>query len=155
MSAPAPRRPRLIALPLLAALATPAAARAQDACDCVAAQCERFEPASAVLTGTLRQATAPRVTHYGAHRNERFERYFVLELARPLCVRGIAGDALNDRTRDGVTRVELVLDAPEWRALHGRVGARVVLRGTLFTAHTAHHHTDVLLTVREVLRAPR
>jgi len=34
------------------------------------------------------------------------------------------------------------------------IGAKVIVTGTLFQAFTGHHHTDVLMTVSSIKRAP-
>ena len=46
-----------------------------------------------------------------------------------------------------VTLVQLVLDSAGSAYLKNRLGQRVTLRGTLFGAHTGHHHADLLLAV--------
>ena len=50
-------------------------------------------------------------------------------------------------------RIQLVLDPKLYKTQRKLVGQRVVAEGTLFGAHTAHHRTDVLLTVRTLAKA--
>lgn len=48
---------------------------------------------------------------------------------------------------DGVDALQLVLTTAQYNVLRPALGSRVRLRGSLFEAHTGHHHTPVLLRV--------
>src|SRR3954453_5094687 len=76
-------------------------------------------------------------------RHDAKEAGFYLELSAPACT--VAGADEIDRARDNIRLVQLVLDAAGYARLRPFLGRRVTLRGTLFGAVTAYHHTPVLL----------
>ena len=74
----------------------------------------------------------------------------VLHLDAPIAVVGSEqDDGLNSSPFSGVTRVELLEAAP--MSLKEFYGKHVTLRGTLFEPVTMHYHTQVVLTLKEVL----
>ena len=92
---------------------------------------------------------------FSRHENTRAkEPGFYLELVTPVCAEGGDYPGLNGPQR-GVRRVQLVLDAAGYARLRPHLGKHVMLRGTLFAAHTGHHHAPRLLEVSSpVHRAP-
>ena len=75
------------------------------------------------------------------------ERSWILSLNKPIKVRGITDpDPVLSIPTENVQNLQLVLPKPyeEW------LGKKVVVRGTLFHAHTGHHHTDVLMDVLSI-----
>jgi hypothetical protein len=114
--------------------------------------CLRFEPDTVRIAGVLRRHTYPgRPGFETIPAGDGPETGFYLHLARPICVHPRPGqDPGDDPTvepRDSVWRVQLVLDSAGYERLRPYLGRRVTLRGTLFSAHTGHHHAPVLLTV--------
>jgi hypothetical protein len=120
----------------------------------VEAACARFEPEITRLEGTLRlrdHAGPPNYESVAA--GDRLERHWMLVLDRPLYV---AADPDSDLNHEGARRVEEVqlvvmpksgVDASQHR------DRRIRVEGRLFTAHTGHHRTPVLLTVRALSAA--
>ena len=104
--------------------------------------CVSYEPEVVTLTGTIRQHTFPGPPNYeSVAKGDQAERVWVLHLAKPICV-----SASTDWEKEtGVSDLQLLLE----RRQSGKswVGRKVVVSGTLFRAHTGHHHTKVLLSV--------
>lgn len=75
------------------------------------------------------------------------ERSWILSLDKPINVRGQTSPdpGLNDSV-ENVRELQLVLPKPH-REL---IGKKVIVKGTLFHAHTGHHHTDVLMDVQSI-----
>ena len=109
-------------------------------------KCLSYEPDAVTLNGTIRQHTFPVPPNYESVANgDQAERVWVLHLAAPICVS--ASSDWEEET--GVSDVQLVIanGYSQYRKLLGR---RVVVNGTMFRAHTGHHHTKVLLTVSSI-----
>jgi len=103
--------------------------------------CARFEPAKEVIVGKLVRRTLEGETGW----------YVALE--KPLCVKGEPSDDINADDVSDVRLLQLVLMHDEYATDKDLVGKRVRVSGTLFTAHTGHHHTPVLITVEELTLA--
>jgi hypothetical protein len=109
--------------------------------------CLHFEPDTVQLTGRLERRMYYGPPNFGedpAHDAKEVGLY--LALAAPVCAAG-GGDPELDTPQRSVRRVQLVLDSAGYAQMRPLVGQRVRLRGTLFAAHTGHHHTPILLTV--------
>ena len=111
--------------------------------------CLSYEPDTIVLKGTMQQHTFAGPPNYESVANgDRAERVWVLHLAQPICV-----SASSDWEKEtGVSDLQLVFANgrnPYGKSLRGR---KVGVTGTLFRAHTGHHHTKVLLTVSSIKR---
>jgi hypothetical protein len=116
--------------------------------------CLAYEPSLVELTGTLERKNYPGPPNYESiEHGDAKETIWLLRLDRAACT--LDGASPSDHARLGLTSLQLVfVDAareyPQYRPLMGK---RVVVRGTLFGAHTGHHHTDVLLIVNELKAA--
>jgi len=102
---------------------------------CAAAEGKTYPVETTVeLSGTV-------LTDAGYDANDKREEYYYLRLAHPITV---AADEMFPQ-REGVVKIQLVfmvdMDA---RPFYGK---KVSLRGKLFHGHSAHHHTDVLVTI--------
>lgn len=129
-----------ILLLLIATLISDSAGAAQ--------QCLRYEPAVVALSGTLVRKTFPGPPNFeSVEAGDRAETGYYLQLASGICTRAAKDDDSGDH--DGVKEIQLVLSGPQYEALRPKLGARVTLTGSLFEAHSGHHHTPVLLMVRE------
>ena len=111
--------------------------------------CLSYEPDTIVLKGTMQQHNFAGPPNYESVANgDRAERVWVLHLAQPICV-----SASSDWEKEtGVSDLQLVFANrrnPYGKSLRGR---KVDVTGTLFRAHTGHHHTKVLLTVSSIKR---
>ena len=108
-------------------------------------KCLSYEPDEVVLKGTIRRHTFAGPPNYESiAKGDRPERYWLLHLAQPICVS--ASSQWEKET--GVSAVQLILTKYD-KTL---VGRKVVATGTLFRAHTGHHHTKVVLTVSSIRR---
>ena len=112
------------------------------------AGCKSYGPASVSLHGTLLQKTFAGPPNYeDIRKGDKPETLWLLKLDSPICVSQDKSDPdLNPKQND-VREVELVLNNDVTGRLNLRLSQRVVATGTLFGAHTGHHHTPVLLTV--------
>lgn len=129
-----------ILLLLIATLIADAAGAAQ--------QCLTYEPTVVTLSGTLVRKTFPGPPNFESVENgDRAETGYYLQLAPSICTQAATDDDAGDH--DGVKEIQLVLSGPQYDALRPKLGARVTLTGSLFEAHSGHHHTPVLLMVRE------
>ncbi|WP_374511759.1 DUF4431 domain-containing protein [Niveibacterium sp.] len=113
-----------------------------------AQQCLKYEPAVVSLSGKLVQKTFPGPPNFESVENgDRAETRYHLQLDPSICTRAAKDDDAGDH--DGVSELQLVLSGPQYDAQRPKLGARVTLSGSLFEAHSGHHHTPVLLMVRE------
>ena len=113
-----------------------------------------YAPAVVELKGTLITRTYYGPPNYGENpATDAKETMFILILNRAVSVRGNSDPkAKFDRqTVENVKKVQLVLTLPH----KNLIGAKVIVTGTLFQAFTGHHHTDVLMTVSSIKRAPK
>jgi hypothetical protein len=110
--------------------------------------CRSYEPAVVGLHGTLIRETFAGPPNYSDIRNgDKAETYWLLKLDSPICVnQDVSEPDLNPSYKD-IHRVQLVLDQAAYERYKALLGKRVVATGSLFGAHTGHHHTPVLLTV--------
>ena len=72
---------------------------------------------------------------------------WLLKLESPICVDEDKAQPDLNPSRKNVRKVQLVLNKEHDERANALRGKRVVATGTLFGAHTGHHHTSVLLTV--------
>jgi hypothetical protein len=115
----------------------------------LAQKCVAYEPDTVSLAGTIKRRTFAGAPNYeSVARGDQPEQVWVLRLARPICV-SASGDQEEEKN---VSDLQLVFtdaekEYPRYRSF---VGRRVTVNGTLFHAHTGHHHTSVLLTVNRI-----
>jgi len=114
----------------------------------VHAACLQYEPAAVSLRGKLlRRVYAAPPNYEDLHKGDRPETYWIIQLQSPTCVNEDKAEPdLNVFQRD-IRSVQLVLTKEKYRMYKSLLSKRVVATGTLFGAHTAHHHTPVLMTV--------
>ncbi len=101
------------------------------------AECLTYE-GEISISGTLQRATS-------TDANDREETYWVVQLPAPACVAASSTDPDLNPAIDRVDRIQLVLSAEDYRRYRPLLGQCITARGALFGAHTAHHHTPVLL----------
>jgi hypothetical protein len=117
-------------------------------------RCLSYEPTVLTLHGTLARNTYPGPPDYAdIRKGDKAETYWLLNLDSPVCVS--RDEAMPDLYpgHKNIRRVQLVLQPGSYLRYKALLGKRVVVVGTLFAAHTAHHHTDVLLTARKLEQA--
>jgi hypothetical protein len=120
-----------------------------------AADCLRYEPAAARLTGTIIRKTFPGSPNYESVRlGDRSETVWLLVLPKSICIDRDKDDPDLNVAQKDVGQLQLVfLDPTLYQKYAGLVGKRALATGTLYGAHTGHHHTPVLLTVRSLEQA--
>jgi hypothetical protein len=110
--------------------------------------CIKYEPESVTLTGKLHRETFPgRPNYESVASGDEAERGFYLSLESPICT---VGDSGADRVAfESVLEIQLVLNEKQYAKLRSRLGQKIGLHGQLFSAHTGHHHADVLMRVSD------
>lgn len=107
-----------------------------------------YETKDVTLTGRIVFRTFYGPPNYGKNpKTDSRETQAILLLDARIDVIGTPNDEFNETER-GVKAVTLVYDG----SLRSLDGKRVIAQGTLFHAHTGHHHTKVLMTVSSVKR---
>ena len=113
--------------------------------------CLSYEPAMEHVTGKLTIKTFPGPPNYeSVQKGDREESSLLIELHHPVCVAEDKNDPDLNPSQGGVTAIQLVLEPEAYKTYKPMVGREVVATGTLFGAHTGHHHTPVLLTVKTI-----
>lgn len=124
-----------------------------DPLDCtrVPNQQLHYEPAVVKLSGLLVTEYVYGPPGFGEDpETDQIDRKWDLRLFAPVDVIGTPGDDINSESENDVGRVGLVNFSKV--NLNAHLGRRVMVEGTLFHSHTAHHHTKVLLEVQKVTR---
>jgi hypothetical protein len=106
--------------------------------------CKKYGLPTTTLVGTATLETSYGPPGYGeSPQTDSQERQAILHLDKPLCT--LASD--DDPSEEDQVRVTL---APMGNlSLREFVGKTVSVRGSLFHAVTGHHHTKVLIAIRE------
>ena len=112
------------------------------------AGCKSYEPTLVSLHGTLVRKTFAGPPNYrDIHKGDEPETAWLLKLESPICVDEDKVQPDLNPSQKNVRKVQLVLNKEHSERANALLGKRVVAPGTLFGAHTGHHHTSVLLTV--------
>jgi hypothetical protein len=115
-----------------------------------------YEPEVVTLRGRLTTIMKYGPPNYGENpESDSVEYPIILMLPRPVRVQGDRGSELNSETFTNITQVQLVIDDRVVPGYSRYFERDVVVTGTLFRSHTAHHHTDVLMTVETLAPAAR
>jgi hypothetical protein len=137
---------RTIRIILLLALGASDVATADTAC-------LRYEPVRVAIEGVVERQTLSGPPGYeSVEAGDRAETYWFLKLQAPICVDG-PPDELNTR-EEGVSEVQLNLEAEQYAAFQQLVGQRARATGTLTHAISGNHHTPVLLKVKTLDPVP-
>lgn len=114
--------------------------------------CYPYEPKTVSLTGTLVRETFPGPPGYtSVKEGDEPETYFLLKFSSPICTRVPAGNKF-DSPEKAVAIMQLVFmdnAADFYKDLRPYLGKRVRCTGKLFSVQTGHHHTPVLLQVKD------
>lgn len=106
------------------------------------------------LTGRIQRVVFPGPPNYqDIRKGDAREVTWVLRLPEAIDVKGHPRNEF-DTPRQNVRELQMAVDANLYRKHANLVGKRVVVTGTLFGEHTAHHRTPVLISV-EQLRAAK
>jgi len=108
-----------------------------------------YGPEKVALTGRVVYRTFYGPPNYGANpKTDSRETQDILLLDSSVDVIATGNDP-TDQTERKVMRITLVVD----HSIKHLIGKRVIIEGTLFHAHTGHHHTKVLMDVSSINRA--
>jgi hypothetical protein len=116
--------------------------------------CQLYEPSLVQLTGTIIRRTFPGPPNYeSVERGDKPEVVWLLVLVQPICMEKDGTDPDLNPAQKGIRKIQLVFgDATSYETQKELLGKKVVAKGTLFGAHTGHHHTPVLLTVNTLIK---
>jgi len=104
------------------------------------------------VSGILVQKTFPGPPDYQDLKSgDRPENYWLIELHSPVCVSEDRANPELNPSKDRVAEMQLVFPPTASQANRSLIGRNVIISGTLFGAHTGHHHTPVLLTVKSIM----
>ena len=118
--------------------------------------CLSYGPRGVNISGTLTRKTFAGPPNYeSAHKGDRAETNWLIQLHSPVCVFEDKADPDLNPSQDRVSEIQLVLTPDEYQTYKEMVGREVIAKGTLFGAHTGHHHTPVLLTTKSIELASR
>lgn len=107
-----------------------------------------YEPTVVELKGRLSVETFFGPPNFGENpESDTKENSWILLLDNPINIRAkTETDAILGPSIKDVQRLQLVLPTPHKEL----IGKEVIVKGTLFHAHTGHHHTDVLIDVQSI-----
>lgn len=106
----------------------------------------RYEPAEVVLEGKLILKDYPGPPNYSEDSNSKKEKCYILQLHTPINIKGDKLDEINSDTYTNVSEIQLVKS----NSMDAIKNKQIKIKGTLFQAHTGHHHTDVLMEVKKI-----
>jgi len=104
--------------------------------DCIA-----FESQTVILSGYF-------VVKDAADANGRLERPYILRLDKPICTKPEPGETWGTFSNEGEIQIVMLFSPPPSVRLF--YGQHIAIKGTLMHAITAHHHTNVLIQVRDI-----
>lgn len=118
-----------------------------------AERCLKFEPVIEELTGCIKPEVFPgRPNYEDLNKGDEPMQYWILYLEEPVC---ISPTRKNDELNGNVSSIkEIQLVINNYDKYRGLLCKRVKIKGRLFSAHTAHHVKQILLTVNEMIEAP-
>jgi hypothetical protein len=117
--------------------------------------CLSYEPSVVQLTGTIIRKTFPGPPNYeSVERGDKPEVAWLLVLSQPICMEQDRKDPDLNPAQMDIRKIQLVFrDATAYQTQKELIGKKVLASGTLFGAHTGHHHTPILLTVNTLAKA--
>lgn len=116
------------------------------------ADCFNYEPDLTTLTGKIIRKTFPGRPNYESIQDgDEPETYWLLVSDKPFCVNGKNGDA-SYSLETKIKQIQLVFTAAsdEYKKYKNLVGKNVIIHGQIFPMQTGHHHTNVLITVKDI-----
>ena len=114
--------------------------------------CLSYEPAALTLSGKITRKTFAGPPNYESiKRGDEPETYWILRLARPICVNADKNMPGGAGLEKNVSDMQLVFsDGSQYVRRKGLLGKQVIVSGKLSHAITGHHHTNVLLAVADI-----
>jgi len=115
-----------------------------------------YETEVVTLKGRLKVRMKYGAPNYGENpKTDEREYVRVLVLSRSINVRAKKDDVINGTTVKHARIVQLVFEPGLLLSSKAFVGETVFVTGTLFHAHTGHHHYEVLMFVQQIKRRLR
>jgi hypothetical protein len=115
--------------------------------------CLKYRPSLVKISGVIERDTFPGCPNYeNIKEGDEIEIYWILKLSKPVCVIGTTGDDINT-SENNIDKLQLILTDGQYKNYLGFIGHEVVVSGTLFHSHTAHHKTIVLINVFKMIAA--
>lgn len=111
-----------------------------------------FEPNVSTVEGKLITRMYYGQPGYGEDpENDAKEYPYILQLDKPINVKAHEGDVMNSDTFD-VKEIQVVpIGEEDLKSIKKYLDKRIKIEGTLFSALTGHHHTEVLIEVKSIL----
>ena len=103
-----------------------------------------YEPYESTLTGTLIREEFFGPPGYGEYpETDTKEPYFILYLDKKINIKNAPEEKIINDPHENVNKIQLVIN--DYEIFRPYLNKKVTVTGTLFSAHTGHHHTAVLL----------
>jgi hypothetical protein len=104
------------------------------------------------LTGTIKSETFPGLPNYDSiKKGDEPETYWILVTHKPYCGQGEdfsnPGQMITEKNQ---SRFQLVLTPEQYKQWKGLLHNKIVVKGSIFIAHTGHHHTPLLIEVTDI-----
>jgi len=117
----------------------------------VGSQCLDYEPSIVELTGTMKRVVFPGPPNYESVKGgDEPEPYWVLYLDSAICVNNDPKSDFNV-AESKIKSLQLLIGSyDKYRHL---LGQKVIVKGMLTHSFTGHHHTPVMLGVRDIMKA--
>jgi len=132
-----------MALLLIAAVVTPTLAQEL--------KCLKYKPHAIELTGTVKRVTFPGPPNYeSVDEGDRPEQYWVLYLPKAICVDIDPNNDINEAEKN-IKSLQLIIH--DYDTYSNLLGQKVTVKGELTHAITGHHHTNVLINVKDIKKA--
>lgn len=113
--------------------------------------CLSYEPATVTLKGKISRKTFAGPPNYeSVKKGDTPEPYWILHLIKPICMDANEKIIGGEKREKKVSSLQLILSGEQYAQYKGLLGKRVEVSGKLMHAHTGHHHTKVLLTVKAI-----
>jgi hypothetical protein len=118
----------------------------------VASPCLHYGGSSVTLIGKVKLQTFFGPPNYGENPDtDSRQTQAILLLEKPICVEGNPkAYAEAEKNQHEVTLIPFVKEN-----LKDYEGKRIMVQGTLYHAHTAHHHTPILIEVKRIKSVSR
>lgn len=114
-------------------------------------KCSEYEPTVVTVSGIIHVQTFPGSPNYeDIAKGDKPETYWILKLDHPVCVNANPRDNVNNSYEANVKEIQLVLKGNQYKAFMEFKSKRVLVTGSLCHSVTGHHHTAVLLRVKNI-----
>jgi hypothetical protein len=119
------------------------------------AKCLSYAPALVTLAGTITSKTFPgRPNYQSIEKGDQPETFWILNVGEPICTNDGAHPSLNPAEKD-VSNLQLLFRNTQlYQTYLPLLNTKVKVTGSLFSATTIHHKTEVMLQVDSMEPAP-